>query len=157
MPFVYSCQGSIFSGPWQEQRSDTLRQELKKDTFYESCFKYCVTNNSSCNPDKSSSNYNGEVVNITENTSNTIICGKVIKKDGTSTDTICSVNFKIDKSIPNVRYDFKSGTQISGYEPWYVSNVVLKPITNSISGIEKIKYCRWRYLHLTVYLYTYLN
>ena len=132
--------GTLKNNGWYTSDVKVLVKPLVASEYFDS-FKYCVTNDSSCNPDKSSSNYNGEVVNITENTSNTIICGKVIKKDGTSTDTICSVNFKIDKSIPNIIYNLESGRQNSGYEPWYVSNVVLKPITNSISGIEKIKYC----------------
>ena len=132
--------GTLKNNGWYTSDVKVLVKPLVASEYFDS-FKYCITNNTSCNPDKSSSNYNGEVVNITENTSNTIICGKVIKKDGTSTDTICSVNFKIDKSIPNIIYNLESGRQNSGYEPWYVSNVVLKPITNSISGIEKIKYC----------------
>lgn len=131
--------GTLKNNGWFTSDVDVLVKPLVSNDYFES-FSYCTGNNI-CTPDKTSTNYNGETIKLTENTSGTLICGRVNKKDKTKTDVVCSTLFKIDKSIPDVRYEVISGKQNNGYEPWYVSDVNLAVKTSSISGIEKIEYC----------------
>lgn len=131
--------GTLKNNGWFTSDVGVLVKPLVSNDYFES-FSYCIGNNI-CTPDKTSTNYNGETIKLTENTSGTLICGRVNKKDNTKTDVVCSTLFKIDKSIPDVRYEVISGNQNNGYEPWYVSDVNLSVITSSISGIEKIEYC----------------
>lgn len=131
--------GTLKNNGWFTSDVDVLVKPLVSNDYFES-FSYCTGNNI-CIPDKTSTNYNGETIKLTENTSGTLICGRVNKKDNTKTDVVCSTLFKIDKSIPDVRYEVISGKQNNGYEPWYVSDVNLAVKTSSISGIEKIEYC----------------
>lgn len=131
--------GTLKNNGWFTSDVGVLVKPLVSNDYFES-FSYCTGNNI-CTPDKTSTNYNGETIKLTENTSGTLICGRVNKKDNTKTDVVCSTLFKIDKSIPDVRYEVISGNQNNGYEPWYVSDVNLSVRTSSISGIEKIEYC----------------
>lgn len=131
--------GTLKNNGWFTSDVGVLVKPLVSNDYFES-FSYCIGNNI-CTPDKTSTNYNGETIKLTENTSGTLICGRVNKKDNTKTDVVCSTLFKIDKSIPDVRYEVISGNQNNGYEPWYVSDVNLAVKTSSISGIEKIEYC----------------
>ena len=131
--------GTLKNNGWFTSDVGILVKPLVSNDYFES-FSYCTGNNI-CTPDKTSTNYNGETIKLTENTSGTLICGRVNKKDNTKTDVVCSTLFKIDKSIPDVRYEVISGNQNNGYEPWYVSDVNLSVRTSSISGIEKIEYC----------------
>ena len=131
--------GTLKNNGWFTSDVGVLVKPLVSNDYFES-FSYCTGNNI-CTPDKTSTNYNGETIKLTENTSGTLICGRVNEKDNTKTDIVCSTLFKIDKSIPDVRYEVISGNQNNGYEPWYVSDVNLSVRTSSISGIEKIEYC----------------
>lgn len=131
--------GTLKNNGWFTSDVGVLVKPLVSNDYFES-FSYCTGNNI-CTPDKTSTNYNGETIKLTENTSGTLICGRVNKKDNTKTDVVCSTLFKIDKSIPDVRYEVISGNQNNGHEPWYVSDVNLSVRTSSISGIEKIEYC----------------
>ena len=131
--------GTLKNNGWFTSDVGVLVKPLVSNDYFES-FSYCTGNNI-CTPDKTSTNYNGETIKLTENTSGTLICGRVNKKDNTKTDVVFSTLFKIDKSIPDVRYEVISGNQNNGYEPWYVSDVNLSVRTSSISGIEKIEYC----------------
>lgn len=131
--------GTLKNNGWFTSDVGVLVKPLVSNDYFES-FSYCTGNNI-CTPDKTSTNYNGETIKLTENTSGTLICGRVNEKDNTKTDVVCSTLFKIDKSIPDVRYEVISGNQNNGYEPWYVSDVNLSVRTSSISGIEKIEYC----------------
>ena len=131
--------GDLKNNGWFISDVEVLIKPLVSNDYFES-FSYC-TGNTICEPNINSVNYDGEIIKLSEDSSGTLICGKVNKKDNTSTDTICSTLFKIDKSIPDVSYKFKSGIQNEGYEPWYVSDVELNVNTTSVSGIEKVEYC----------------
>ena len=131
--------GELKNNNWYITDIDVLVKPLVSSEYFES-FDYCISN-TICTPDINSVNYDGEIVKLSENTNGTFICAKVNKKNNTSTDVLCSTQFKIDKSIPDISYSVKSGKQNEGYEPWYISDVALNISTTSISGIDKIEYC----------------
>lgn len=132
-------KGNLKNNGWYTNDVEVLVKPLVSKEYFDS-FSYCTSNNK-CEPNIKSTNYDGETIKLSDNTSGTLICGMVNKKDGTKTDVLCSNLFQIDKTIPDVSYEFISGKQNVGYESWYAGDVTLRAKTSSISGIEKIEYC----------------
>ena len=123
--------GTMKSNGWYITDIKVKIKPLLSENYFSS-FSYCKSDNNSCNPNISVTNYDGEVVDIIGNNTNTILCAQVTRKDNTKSEIICSSNFRIDKTIPSISIDAKketSGVQINS-GVWSNENIVL---TSSIS------------------------
>ncbi len=130
-------KGKLKNNGWFIDNVDVLIKPLINSTDFYS-FSYWTTKNPALvgNNIKTSYNFSGDVVSFKNSSNGSYVCGYVTKKDGSKTDTLCSMVIRIDKDIPTcdvvITDDNLSGT--SGY-------IIVKDSTSGpLKGFERINF-----------------
>ncbi len=110
-------KGNLKNNGWFVDEVNVEVKPLVSSEYFKS-YTYWVTSNINEVTKKNEVvNLSNSLVVLNETNTNKYICGYVDKKDGTRTDTICSMNIRIDKDVPtcNVVVENESVNGISGY------------------------------------------
>ena len=110
-------KGNLKNNGWFVDEVNVEVKPLVSSEYFKS-YTYWVTDNINEVIEKNEVvTLSNSLVVLNETNTNKYICGYVDKKDGSRTDTICSMNIRIDKDIPtcNVVVEDESENGISGY------------------------------------------
>ena len=110
-------KGNLKNNGWFVDEVNVEVKPLVSSEYFKSYTYWATSNINEVTEKNEVVNLSNSLVVLNETNTNKYICGYVDKKDGTRTDTICSMNIRIDKDVPtcNVVVESASVNGISGY------------------------------------------
>ena len=110
-------KGNLKNNGWFVDEVNVEVKPLVSSEYFKSYTYWVIDNINEVTEKNEVVNLSNSLVVLNETNTNKYICGYVDKKDGSRTDTICSMNIRIDKDIPtcNVVVEDESENGISGY------------------------------------------
>ena len=110
-------KGNLKNNGWFVDEVNVEVKPLVSSEYFKSYTYWVIDNINEVTEKNEVVNLSNSLVVLNETNTNKYICGYVDKKDGSRTDTICSMNIRIDKDVPtcNVVVEDESVNGISGY------------------------------------------